>query len=84
MGFRELNLGRNCKNCFGVYACCFVNINTATYFNLFLCPFKPRDMSIMTRVPILFFNFDLLHAVHSRYFNVYYREGAFRSPLSSL
>ena len=35
--FRILNLRRNCKNCFGVYACCFVNINTATYFNLFLC-----------------------------------------------
>ena len=33
------------------YACCFVNINTATYFNLFLCPFKQRDMSVMTRVP---------------------------------
>ena len=38
-------------NCFRVYACCFVNINTVTYFNLFLCPFKQRDMSVMTRVP---------------------------------
>ena len=53
IGFRILNLGRNWKNCFGVYACCFVNINTATYFNLFLCPFKQRDMSVMTRVPNL-------------------------------
>ena len=34
-----------------MYACCFVNINTATYFNLFLCPFKQRDMSVMTSVP---------------------------------
>ena len=51
MGFRELNLGRNCKNCFRVYACCFVNINTVTYFNLFLRPFQLRDMSVMTRVP---------------------------------
>ena len=50
-GFRILNLGRICKNYFRVYACCFVNINTATYFNLFLCPFKQRDMSVMTRVP---------------------------------
>ena len=32
-------------------ACCFVNMNTATYFNLFLCPFKQRNMSVMTRVP---------------------------------
>ena len=51
MGFRELNLGRNCKNCFRVYSCCFVNINTVTYFNLFLRPFQQRDMSVMTRVP---------------------------------
>ena len=29
----------------------FVNINIAIYFNLFLCPFKQRDMSVMTRVP---------------------------------
>ena len=28
-----------------------VNINIAIYFNLFLCPFKQRDMSVMTRVP---------------------------------
>ena len=28
----------------------FVDINTATYINLFLCPFKQRDMSVMTRV----------------------------------
>ena len=28
------------KNCFRVYACYFVNINTVTYFNLFLCTFK--------------------------------------------
>ena len=33
------------------YARCFANINTATYFNLFLCPFRRRDMSVMTRVP---------------------------------
>ena len=38
---------RNISEC----ACCFVNINTATYFNLFLCPFKQHDMSVMTRVP---------------------------------
>ena len=30
---------------------CFVNGNTVTHFNLFLCPFKQRDMSVMTRVP---------------------------------
>ena len=42
----------------------FVNINTVTYFNLFLCPFKQRDVSVMTRVLNLFFNFDLLHTVH--------------------
>ena len=41
----------NCKNYFRVYACFFVNINTVTYFNLFLCPFKQRDMSVTTRVP---------------------------------
>ena len=34
-----------------VYACCFVNINSVTYFNLSLCPFKQRNMSVMTRVP---------------------------------
>ena len=28
----------------------FVNVNTVTYFNLFLCPFERRDMSVMTRV----------------------------------
>ena len=50
-GFREPNLGRNCKNYFRVYECGFVNINTVTYFKLFLCPFKQRDMSVMTRVP---------------------------------
>ena len=45
-----LDLGRNCKNYFRMYACCFVNINTVTYFSSFLCPFKQRDMSVMTRV----------------------------------
>ena len=25
--------------------------NTVTYFNLFMCPFKKHDMSVMTRVP---------------------------------
>ena len=28
------------------YTCCFVN-NTVTYFNLFVCPFKKRDVSVM-------------------------------------
>ena len=28
------------------YTCCFVN-NTVTYFNLFVCSFKKRDMSVM-------------------------------------
>ena len=42
---------RNCNNSFRVYACCFVNMNTVTYFNLSGCPFKQRDMSVMTRVP---------------------------------
>ena len=42
---------RNCNNYFRVYACCFVNMNTVTYFNLSGCPFKQRDMSVMTRVP---------------------------------
>ena len=28
----------------------FCNINTITYFNLFVCPLKQRDMSVMTRV----------------------------------
>ena len=62
---RELNLGRNCKNCFIVYACCFVNINTVTYFKLFLCPFKRRDMSVMPECQILFVNFALLYTVRS-------------------
>ena len=48
IGFRVQNLGRNCKNYFRVHACCFVNIDTVTYFNLFLCPFEQRDMSVMT------------------------------------
>ena len=34
------NLGRNSKNYFRVYACCFVNINTVTYFNLFFVSFQ--------------------------------------------
>ena len=50
---------------FRVYACRSLNINTVTYFNLFMCPFKQRDMSVMTREPISFFNFDLLHTVRS-------------------
>ena len=29
----------------------FCNINTVTYFNLFVCPLKQRHMSVMTRVP---------------------------------
>ena len=29
----------------------FCKYKTVTYFNLFLCPFKQRDMSVMTRVP---------------------------------
>ena len=33
---------------FRVHSCCFVNIDTVTYFNLFLCPFEQRDMSVMT------------------------------------
>ena len=50
IAFRVLNLGRNYKNSFRVYACCFVN-NTVTYVKLFVCPFKRRDMFVMTRVP---------------------------------
>ena len=46
------------KSCFRVYACSFVNINTVTCFNLFLCPFKQRDMSVMRQS-------DLLHPVRS-------------------
>ena len=49
---------RNISEC----ACCFVNINTATYFNLFLCPFKQRDMSVMTRVPNFIFVYFVSHA----------------------
>ena len=45
------NLEGNCKNSFRVCACCFENINTVTYFNLLVCPFKKRDMSVMTKVP---------------------------------
>ena len=30
---------------------CFVNGNTVTHFNLLLCPFKQRDMFVMTKVP---------------------------------
>ena len=37
--------------------------NTVMYFDLFVGPFKRRNMSLMTRVPNLFFNFDLLHTV---------------------
>ena len=29
----------------------------STYFNLFVCPFKQRDMSVMTRVPNCFLQF---------------------------
>ena len=29
----------------------FVNTNTVTYLNLFACPFKQRDMSVMASVP---------------------------------
>ena len=29
----------------------FCKYDTITYFNLFLCPFKQRDMSVMARVP---------------------------------
>ena len=32
-----------------IYACCFLK-NTMTYFNLFVCPVKLRDISVMTRV----------------------------------
>ena len=44
---------------------CFVNGNIVTHFNLFLCPFEKRDMSVMPKCQILFFNFDLLHTVRS-------------------
>ena len=58
MGFRELNLGRNCKNCFRVYSCCFVNINTVTYFNLFLRPFQqPECQSLFFKFFFFFFVF---------------------------
>ena len=30
-------------NSFREYACCFVNINTVTYFILFVCPLKQRN-----------------------------------------
>ena len=36
-------------NSFRVYACYFGEY-TVMYFNLFVCPFKQRDMSAMTRV----------------------------------
>ena len=39
------------------YTCCFVNINTVTYLNLFLCPFKQRHMSVMTRAPNFILSF---------------------------
>ena len=55
---------KNHDNSLRVYACCFAK-NTVTYFNLFVCPFMQRDMSVMTRVPTLFFNFDLLHTLRS-------------------
>ena len=32
----------------------------STYFNLFVCPFKQRNMSVMTRVPNFIRQFDLL------------------------
>ena len=40
----------------------FCNINTITYFNLFVCPLKQRDMSVMTRVSnfILWFYLNFL------------------------
>ena len=69
----------------------FCNINTITYFNLFVCPLKQRDMSVMTRVSnfILWFylNFLLLLfistlcVVHNLIFQ---RKGAFWSPLFTL
>ena len=64
------NLGRNYKNSFRVYACCFVN-NTVTYFNLFVCLFKQRDMSVMTTVPnsiLLILIFSTLCVVHDLIF----------------
>ena len=66
-----------CNNCFRVNACCFVNINTVTYFTSFLCPFKQRDVSVMRQS-------DLLHTVRSSWHNIlYYWEGTFRSPFVS-
>ena len=40
--------------------------NTVTYFNLCVYPFKQRDMSVMTRVPI--FIFSTLCVVHDQIF----------------
>ena len=37
------------SECMHIYACCFLK-NTMTYFNLFVCPVKLRDISVMTRV----------------------------------
>ena len=54
--------------------------NTVTYFNLFVCPFKQHDMSVMTRVS----NFTLYAQFMTRYLNENYREGAFRSLLFTL
>ena len=48
-----LNLGgettRVLSESMHIYACCFLK-KTVTYFNLFVCPVKLRDISVMTRV----------------------------------
>ena len=58
-------------NSFREYACCFVNINTITYFILFVCPLKQRnnvcnDQS--AKFYSLIFNFSTLYVVHNLIF----------------
>ena len=55
-------------NSFREYACCFVNINTVTYFILFVCPLKQRNNDCNDRSAkfySLILTFSTLCVVHN-------------------
>ena len=62
-----LNLGRNNKNSFRAYACCYVN-NTVTYFNFFVCPFKFICKDQIVKFYSLILIFSTLCVVHDLIF----------------
>ena len=64
IAFCVLNLEGNCKNSFRVYACCFVN-NTVTHLTCLCVLFSNAICLYWPECKILFFNFGLLHSVHS-------------------